>query len=62
MHGFFDDDSFRHALLDVLRRNAGLRRSPVRTPFTAQREARFDRLAAHVRSALDIDLVRGWLR
>jgi adenosylcobyric acid synthase len=62
LHGFFDDDDFRHALLDALRESAGLRRSRVRAPFTAQREARFDRLAAHVRGSLDMDRVRGWLR
>lgn len=62
MHGLFDDDRFRHAMVDALRATAGLRKSLARTPFTARRDARFDRLAAHVRGSLDMELVRSWLR
>jgi adenosylcobyric acid synthase len=62
MHGFFDDDRFRHALVRALRRSAGLRGPTGPTPFTAERDARFDRLAAHVRGSLDLHLVRSWLR
>jgi len=62
MHGFFDDDDHRHSLLIALRAAAGLSRPRARTPFTAERGARFDRLAAHVRGALDVKRIEGWLR
>jgi adenosylcobyric acid synthase len=62
MHGLFDDDRFRHALVRALRRGAGLSGPARPTPFTADRDARFDRLAAHVRAALDVALIRSWLR
>ena len=45
MHGFFDDDRFRHMLLRALRA-----------------AARLDRLAAHVRRALDMRQIERWLR
>jgi adenosylcobyric acid synthase len=62
LHGVFDDDLFRHRLLKALRAAAGLAAPAGPTPFTAQREARFDRLAAHVRRALDVPRIEGWLR
>jgi hypothetical protein len=46
----------------ALRRGAGLSGPARPTPFTADRDARFDRLAAHVRAALDVALIRSWLR
>jgi adenosylcobyric acid synthase len=62
LHGFFDDDAWRHRLLRALRAAAGLRppRAPAR--FSAEREARLDRLAGHVREALDVRRIEGWLR
>jgi adenosylcobyric acid synthase len=62
MHGFFDDDAFRHALLAALRAAARLSPPRGRRRFTAERGARFDRLAAHVRRALDIPRIEGWVR
>jgi adenosylcobyric acid synthase len=61
MHGFFDDDTFRHALVKALRAAARLAPPAGRTTFTADREARLDRLAAHVRRALDVRRIEGWL-
>jgi len=62
MHGFFDDDLFRHAMVRALRRSAGLAGPARPTPYTADRDARFDRLAAHVRGALDVARLERWLR
>jgi adenosylcobyric acid synthase len=62
MHGFFDDDLFRHAIVSALRRSAGLTAASRPTSYTADRDARFDRLADHVRSALDVARIESWLR
>jgi adenosylcobyric acid synthase len=62
LHGLFDSDAFRQALVRALRASAGL--APARTvaPYTADRKGRFDRLAAHFRRALDVDRIEAWLR
>ncbi len=62
MHGFFDDDVFRHALLTALRGAVGLSAPAALTPYTSERERRFDRLASHVRRALDVRQIESWLR
>jgi adenosylcobyric acid synthase len=57
VHGLFDDDAFRHRIIDVLRRACGL--APTRTTahYSALREARLERLAEHVERALDIERI-----
>ncbi len=62
LHGLFDTDDFRHALLTALRAAAGLAAPTAVAAFTAERERRFDRLAAHVRRAVDIPKIESWLR
>jgi adenosylcobyric acid synthase len=62
LHGLFDADGFRHALLRALRSAAALDPPATLIPYTAEREQRFDRLASHVRAALDVDCIEGWLR
>lgn len=61
LHGFFDDDEFRHSFIAAAR--AALRLSPATAyvNFRAEREARFDRLAAHVRQSIDLETIKGWL-
>jgi adenosylcobyric acid synthase len=54
VHGLFDDDRFRHRMLEALRAASGLSPAERLVPFSARREARIDRLAAHVRAALDV--------
>ena len=62
VHGLFDNDRFRHAFLRVAREGCGLA-APGQTAFvTTERERRIDRLAGHVRSSLDMELIKSWLR
>jgi adenosylcobyric acid synthase len=58
IHGLFAGDAFRHSFLAATRAALGLVPAHDFTPVTAAREARIDRLAAHVRAALDMNLIR----
>jgi len=57
LHGIFDNDGLRRAVIGALRARRGL--APVAAEIAAGRrkEERYDRLAAHVRAHLDMDLV-----
>lgn len=61
LHGFFDDDDFRHSFINAAR--AALRLAPpvAYVDFRADRETRFDRLAAHVRQSIDYDAILNFL-
>jgi adenosylcobyric acid synthase len=61
VHGFFTDDGVRHAFLGAARAACGLAPARQWVFLTAERERRIDRLAAHVRGALDMQLIRGCL-
>lgn len=61
IHGVFDDDDFRHAFIKAARAACQLAPAHGFANFRAEREGRFDRLAAHVRSAINLDVLRGWL-
>ncbi len=54
LHGLFVDDAFRAAFVDAARRASGLEPTRARAAFSADREARLDRLAAHVRASVDL--------
>lgn len=56
VHGFFDGDAVFRAVLTVLCARRGIP-VPSCRPYQSEREAAFDRLAAAVRSALDMDAV-----
>jgi adenosylcobyric acid synthase len=58
IHGLFSDDRFRHTFLTAARSALGLAPPRRLTFVTAEREGRIDRLAAHVRAALDMNLIR----
>ena len=59
VHGLFGDDVLRAAFVRAARARAGLTPATAFVAYTAEREARIDRLAAHVRAALDIDALLG---
>ncbi|PWU02396.1 MAG: cobyric acid synthase [Terriglobia bacterium] len=61
VHGLFDDDEFRHAWIDRLRRACGLDPPAEVLPVTAQREARMNRWADHLRSAMALNVIRSWI-
>jgi adenosylcobyric acid synthase len=52
LHGLFENDSLRHALLANLAARKGTDYAPARARF--DREAQYDRLAAAVREHLDM--------
>ncbi len=61
LHGFFDCDSFRYAFLHSARAHFGLSPATELVSFSAEKEDRFDRLAASVRQAMDLKTVLGWV-
>jgi len=58
VHGYFDDDAFRHDFIARTRREAGLNPAETFVCVTAQRQARIDRWANHLRHSLDLDFIR----
>lgn len=60
VHGIFDDDPFRHCFVDWVRSSANLSPAQRQAFVTADREARLNRWADHLRSSLRLDLIRGW--
>ncbi len=61
VHGLFDGDAFRHVVLDTMRAECGLAPARERACVTAERQARIDRWANHLRQSLDMNLIRGWI-
>jgi adenosylcobyric acid synthase len=59
VHGLFDDDAFRHKFLASVRKECGLAPAPSYVWVTAERQARIDRWAAHLRQSLDMNFIRG---
>ncbi|MFP3867357.1 MAG: cobyric acid synthase [Desulfobacteraceae bacterium] len=63
IHGLFDNDDFRHILLQQLRAHKGLTTEVPSAPaFAASLEAEFDRLADIVRRHLDLDQIKALIR
>jgi adenosylcobyric acid synthase len=58
IHGLFDDDGLRHKFLDCTRQTCGLVPAQSRVCVTAEREARIDRWADHLRRSLNMNLIR----
>jgi adenosylcobyric acid synthase len=54
LHGFADDDRFRHTFVRALRSACDLAAAERYCDYTFERDARFDRLARSVRDALDV--------
>ena len=61
VHGFFDNDDFRHSLIQAARAAFGLLPAMTWVHVAAEREARIDRWASHLRKSLDINLIKSWL-
>jgi adenosylcobyric acid synthase len=61
VHGFFDNDDFRHAFLAAARRAVDLAPAETWANVAAEREVRIDRLADHLRKSLDMNLIRSWI-
>jgi adenosylcobyric acid synthase len=56
LHGIFENDGVRAALLSSLRKRTGL--AEPEGPLVASRDAEYGRLAAVVRTSLDIAAVK----
>jgi adenosylcobyric acid synthase len=61
VHGCFDNDDFRHFFLAAARRAVDLAPAETWAHVAAERDARIDRLADHLRNSLEMDLVRSWI-
>jgi adenosylcobyric acid synthase len=61
VHGFFDNDDFRHAFIRAARAAVDLAPAQQYARVGAERQARIDRLADHLRKSLDMNLLKGWL-
>lgn len=60
IHGLFDDDAFRHKFLHSTRQACGLAPALRHICVTAERQARIDRWANHLRQSLNMRLIREW--
>lgn len=61
LHGLFDDDDFRHSLLEDWRKGAGLPKAHDYRASYKERDGRIERWSAHVNSALNMSLIRSWV-
>jgi adenosylcobyric acid synthase len=61
VHGMFDNDHFRHWFIQSARVTADLAPATAFASVAAEREARIDRLANHLRSSLDLSLIKSWI-
>jgi adenosylcobyric acid synthase len=59
IHGLFDDDELRHSFVNCARESCGLAPALSHVCVTAERQARIDRWAEHLRRSLNMDLIRG---
>lgn len=58
MHGIFDNDSFRRAIINALRINKRLQPLPVSRNYRAEKQKNYDRLAHIVRQHMHMDVLR----
>jgi adenosylcobyric acid synthase len=61
VHGFFDGDALRHTFVNAARAACGMAPAVEHAFVAREREGRLDRLAAHVRHSLDMELIRSWI-
>ena len=60
VHGLFDEDAFRHKFVDFARQGCGLALARSYVCVAAERQARIDRWASHLRQSLNVDLIQQW--
>jgi len=58
VHGFFDNDDFRHEFIRAARAAVDLAPAEQFARVGAERDARIDRLADHLRKSLDMNLIK----
>jgi adenosylcobyric acid synthase len=61
VHGFFDCDEFRHSFIQAARAAADLAPAAAFLNSSAEREARIDRWACHLRKSLNMNLLKSWI-
>jgi adenosylcobyric acid synthase len=61
VHGLFDNDDFRHSFIQAARTAVDLAPAETWAHVAAEREARIDRLAGHLRESLDMNRIKSWL-
>jgi adenosylcobyric acid synthase len=61
VHGIFDNDDFRHAFIRAARAAVDLVPATKYACVGAEREARIDRLADHLRNSLNMNLLKSWI-
>ena len=61
VHGMFDNDSFRHSFIDWARNSLMLFPAERKVFATAERDARLNRWADHLRQSIRVDLVHNWI-
>lgn len=57
VHGIFDNDDYRHELINILRERKGISPREKALSFAAAKEAAYNRLAATVRESLDMEKI-----
>jgi adenosylcobyric acid synthase len=61
VHGFFDNDDFRHAFIRAARAAVGLAPAIAVVRVSQEREARIDRLAGDLKASLDMERIKSWI-
>lgn len=61
VHGFFDNDDFRHGFIQAARAAVDLAPAAAYMNSSAERNARMDRLACHLRKSLNMNLLKSWI-
>jgi adenosylcobyric acid synthase len=61
VHGFFDSDDFRHEFIQAARAALDLAPAAAYVNSNAERNARIDCLACHLRKSLNMNLLKSWI-
>jgi adenosylcobyric acid synthase len=61
VHGLFDNDGFRHGFIRAARAAVDLAPAGTWANVAADRDARIDRLANHLKKSLNINLIKSWV-